>query len=412
MPTTVLMPALSPTMTEGNLIKWHKKEGDTITAGDLLAEIETDKATMEVEAVDEGILAKILITEGTENVRVNTPIAIIAEEGETIDLNQLTTPASAAPSPTAAVATEAGSPIATTPSSMAPKTSGQKAQEPNKRLFVTPLAKRMADLKGINLHTVKGSGPGGRIIKHDIEHYIPSAISTAAFSSLPGADFEDRPLSGMRKIIAKRLTESKQNIPHFYLSMDYEIDELLELRKKINHTAEYKVSVNDLMIKAVALALKKIPQANTAFIDGKIRYYPQADIAVAVAIEGGLVTPILRQAESKSLSLLSAEMKSLAERARSGKLLPEEYQGGSFSISNLGMFGVKNFQAIINPPQTCILAIGAGEQKPVIKNGVVVTGTVMNCTLSLDHRVIDGATGAEFLAYLKELIQNPLRLLL
>lgn len=402
MPVSVLMPALSPTMTEGNLVKWHKKEGDSVHAGDILAEIETDKATMEVEAVDEGVLGKILVNAGTEAVKVNTPIALITEEGESVE--NLTVPEIPSPNATTEplpVLLEC-MPTKNSPVALASATS-------SKRLFVTPLARRLASLKGIDLKTIQGSGPNGRIIKHDIEQYKPLTSSPIETAQSP---FTDLPLSGLRKIIAKRLTESKQEIPHFYLSMDYTIDALLDLRKQINTATDQKISVNDFMIKAVALALQKMPEVNVAFVDGKVRCYRHSDIAVAVAIEGGLVTPIIRQAETKSLSELSKEMKVLAERARAGKLMPEEYQGGSFSVSNLGMFGVKSFQAIINPPQACILAIGTGEQKALVQNGQLTIGTVMNCTLSLDHRVVDGAKGAEFLSCLKKLIEAPLQLLL
>lgn len=401
MPIQVLMPALSPTMTEGNLVKWHKNEGDSVKAGELLAEIETDKATMEVEAVDEGILAKILVPAGTDEVPVNKLIALILEEGE--DANALENiPIS--PMPTVAAPAAAPS-VEPEPS---PKTT--KSLEDN-RVFITPLAKRLAQHHNIEVSSIGGSGPKGRIIKVDVE----KALQNAAVSkpSISQGGYTDIKLNGMRKTIAKRLTESKQTIPHFYLSVECELDALLALRRQINELpgSTQKVSVNDFVIRACALALIKVPAANVTWHDTFVRQYHNADVAVAVAVEGGLVTPVVRSAEQKSLLDISTEVRSLAERARSGKLSPEEYQGGSFSLSNLGMYGVRDFSAIINPPQACILAIGAGEQRPIVKDGQLQVSTLMTCTLSVDHRAVDGALGAQFLQAFKEFIENPLMLI-
>lgn len=407
MPIQVLMPALSPTMTEGNLVKWLKNEGDKIKAGEIIAEIETDKATMEVEAVDEGILGKIVIPAGTEAVRVNALIAVILEDGE--DASSIKLPES--------VAEVSGAPkvnqphvasFSPPPSPSVPVSASMTADSKNNRIFATPLAKRIASQKGINLNHIQGSGPRGRIIKRDLEN--SKATSSACFVN---SAFEDIKLNGMRKTIAKRLTEAKQTIPHFYLTIDCEIDELLNFRSKLNAmpNAKVKFSVNDFVIRAVALALIDEPDANVTFHGDYLRRYSQADVCVAVAIEGGLVTPIVKAANLKSLSEISTEVKDLAEKARAGKLSPEAYQGGSFTISNLGMYGIKHFDAIINPPQACILAVGAGEQRPIVKNGTLVAANMMTCTLSIDHRALDGAVGANFLKALKAYIENPLSLL-
>ena len=440
MPIPILMPALSPTMTEGTLAKWHKQAGDSVTAGDVLAEIETDKATMEVEAVDEGVLARILVAEGTEDVAVNAPIAVLLEEGE--DEAALagfavaaapappTAPAQAAPLqavPAQAVPAQAVSAQAA-PAQAVPAPGGNGAAV-GERQFVSPLARRMAAQFGIDLSQLGGSGPHGRIIKADIEAFrggAPAAVPGVPAVSAPvpalvgsaqpivgEAPFDLVPNSNIRKVIARRLTESKQTIPHYYLNIDCEIDRLLEIRKELNNRDDgFKLSVNDFVIRAVALALAQVPAANASWTDAGIRRYHRADVAVAVAIEGGLVTPVVRGAESKGLKLISVEMKALAEKARAGKLMPEDYQGGTFSISNLGMFGIRDFAAVINPPQGGILAIGAGEQRPVVKDGALAVATVMTCTLSGDHRVIDGAVGAEFMAAFKKLIQDPLTMLL
>ncbi|HVJ43960.1 MAG TPA: pyruvate dehydrogenase complex dihydrolipoamide acetyltransferase [Dongiaceae bacterium] len=441
MPINILMPALSPTMTEGNLARWLKNEGDTVKAGDVLAEIETDKATMEVEAVDEGRIGKIVVPAGTEGVKVNEVIAVLLEEGE--DASALS---KAAPAPKPA-AKPAEAPAAkangTTPAPAAaapaapPQQIAASAAAPAKgdRIFASPLARRIATEKGIDLAALAGSGPHGRIVRHDVEEAIAKG-GTAKPAAQPGAApaaakappvsgaqgfgegaFDLVPHTNMRKTIARRLQESKQFVPHFYLTVDMEIDRLLKLREEINAASPkdgagaYKLSVNDFIIKACAVALKQVPTANASWSDDGVKMYKTADISVAVAIPNGLVTPIIRSAESKRLTDISNEMKSLAGRARDGKLKPEDYTGGSFSLSNLGMFGIKSFSAIINPPQGCILAVGAGQQQPVVRDGQLAVATVMSATLSVDHRVVDGAIGAEYLAALKKLIEQPLGML-
>jgi pyruvate dehydrogenase E2 component (dihydrolipoamide acetyltransferase) len=426
MPIDILMPALSPTMTEGKLAKWHKREGEEVKAGDIIAEIETDKATMEFEAVDEGRIGKILVAEGTEGVAVNTPIAVLLEEGESASAAAkpaAKAPAAAAPAAVAPAAAQV--PAAAAPAPVA----AAKSEAHGSRVFASPLARRLAAQAGIDLKAVTGSGPHGRIVKADIEKApkgtaaAPAAAGKAAapVASGPGArqladllkmPYRLEPLSGMRKTIARRLTESKQTVPHFYLTIDTEIDELLSLRKRLNDKTDAKISVNDFVIRAVALALKKVPTANASYDDSGMMYYDHADISVAVATPAGLITPIIKQAEGKGLTQIAGEMKDLAARARDGKLKPEEYQGGTFSISNLGMFGIKQFEAVINPPQGCILAIGAGEQRPIVKNGQVVPATIMTCTLSVDHRAVDGAVGAQFLQAFKGFIDDPLTMLL
>ena len=446
------MPALSPTMTEGTLVKWHKQEGDEIVAGDVIAEIETDKATMEVEAVDEGRLGKILVPEGTEGVPVNQPIAILLEEGE--DESALEglqqKPAVSAPeekreeraeAPRAEIA-EPVSAAATpsTPAAAAPATSAGQ-EKSGERIFVSPLARRMAEQAGLDLRQLKGSGPKGRIVKADVEAALagkplekaaarpaevapptaapapaaaPAGPGAKELADLLGLKYRQEPLTNMCRTIARRLSEAKQQVPHFYLTVDCEIDALLELRKQLNERTggEVKISVNDFVIRAAALALKQVPEANASFDESGLLFYEQADISVAVATPAGLITPIVKQAENKGLATIAREMKDLASRAREGKLKPEEYQGGTFSVSNLGMFGVRHFQAIINPPQGCILAVGAGEQRPVVKKGSLSIATVMSCTLSVDHRVVDGAVGAEFIAAFKKLIEDPITMLL
>ena len=427
MPISILMPALSPTMSEGNLAKWHVKEGDTVRSGDVIAEIETDKATMEVEAVDEGTIGKLVVAEGSEGVAVNEVIAWLLEEGE--DASSI--PAGgAAPAPAPAAPAPAAAPAA----AAAPAPTAAPAAAPaGGRVFASPLAKRMASQAGLDIGTLSGTGPNGRIVKADVQAALAGGAPTAAaaapvaaapapapaLSAAPSLDvpglpeFDEIPNSNMRKVIAKRLTESKQHAPHFYLTIDCEIDELLKVRKELNAKSDaYKLSVNDLVIRAAALALKKVPAANASWTENAIRIYRQVDISVAVAIEGGLITPVIRDAGSKGFKQISAEMKDLATRARDGKLMPEEFQGGTFSISNLGMFGIKDFCAVINPPQGAILAVGAGEQRAVVKDGALAIATVMSCTLSVDHRVVDGAIGAEFLAEFKKLIQDPLTMLL
>lgn len=423
MPINILMPALSPTMTEGNLARWLKKEGDAVKAGDVLAEIETDKATMEVEAVDEGVLAKILVPGGAQGVKVNDVIAVLTEEGE--DAAAVAAPAakSSAPPPAAAPAAPAATPAAAAkPAAAQPKSGG--------RVIASPLAKRIAALQGIDLSALKGSGPNGRIVKADVEKAPKGAAkpaaapqAAAAAPSISGAaqfgepEFDLIPHTSMRKTIARRLQESKQFVPHFYLTVDCQIDKLLKLREEVNAASPkdgpnaYKVSVNDFVVKASAIALMQVPAANASWSDDGVKMYKSADISVAVAIPGGLITPILRHAEKKRVTELSAEMKELAGRAKQGKLKPEEYTGGSFSVSNLGMFGIKDFSAVINPPQACILAVGAGEERAVVKNGQLAVANVMSCTLSVDHRAVDGAIGAEFLAAFKRLIEQPLGML-
>jgi pyruvate dehydrogenase E2 component (dihydrolipoamide acetyltransferase) len=420
MPVQILMPALSPTMTEGNLARWLKKEGDVVKAGQVLAEIETDKATMEVEAVDEGKILKILVPGGAQGVKVNTPIAVLAGEGEenlSVDavLAKLKPSPAPAASPAAANATAAPSAKPTASPATAPRSDGA-------RVFASPLAKRMAEQIGVDLKSVRGSGPSGRIVKSDVENakssggrpesYAPptQGIDARDYANKLGMAYQTLPNCSVRKVIAKRLTESKQLVPHFYLTIDCEIDELLSLRKSINEVAGSKVSVNDCVIRAVALAMKKVPASNASWTDDAILQYKDVDVSVAVATPNGLITPIIKKADTKTLAQISAEMKDLAQRAKDGKLRPEEFQGGGFSVSNLGMFGIKEFSAIINPPQSCILAVGAGEQRAVVKNGQLAVATVMTCTLSIDHRAVDGAVGAEFLAAFKPLIEKPYRL--
>ena len=435
MAVRVLMPALSPTMTEGNIAKWHKKEGDKIKSGDVLAEIETDKATMEVEAVDEGVLGRIVVPDGTQGVKVNTVIAVILEEGENasvlakMDLG-VAAPATPAAAPVALAAPAAPASVAA-PQAAAPQISAPAPTAPQERVFASPLARRMAEQSGVDLNALRGTGPHGRIVKADIEGALSSGAPARAPSaapmavpnyataplppSQPGVAYEDVPASNMRRVVAQRLQESKQQVPHFYLTIDCEIDALLKLRADLNARSDaYKLSVNDFVVRASALALRKLPKVNASWMGTAIRYYKTVDISVAVAVEDGLITPIIRNADQKGLVALSVEMKGLAARAREKpmKLQPHEYQGGTFSISNLGMYGIKQFDAIINPPQACILAVGAGEQRAVVKDGALAIATVMSCTLSVDHRVVDGAAGAEFLKVFKGLIDDPLTMLL
>jgi pyruvate dehydrogenase E2 component (dihydrolipoamide acetyltransferase) len=439
MPIQILMPALSPTMTEGNLAKWLKKEGDKIKAGDVIAEIETDKATMEVEAVDEGTLGKIVVASGTQGVKVNELIGLILEEGESADA--LAGPgAKAAPKPAAApapsapaakpAAAPASAPMAPASATPAPAAAKGNGHDQGARIVASPLAKRMALQAGIDLGRITGSGPHGRIVKADIDSALARGVPAGALAGRPQAapvaaaavagptPHHVVPHSMMRKVIAKRLTESKQTVPHFYLTVDCEIDALLKGRAALNAAAPekgegaYKLSVNDFIIKAAAMTLKKVPAANASWSDDGTVMYDRVDVSVAVAIPGGLITPIIFDAANKGLVQISAEMKALAAKARDGKLVPEEYQGGTFSLSNLGMFGIKQFEAVINPPQGCILAIGAGEQRAVVKNDQLAVATVMSCTLSVDHRVVDGAVGAEYMAAFKKLIEEPLGMLL
>lgn len=425
MPTEILMPALSPTMEEGKLAKWLVKEGDTVQSGDLLAEIETDKATMEFEAVDEGVIGKILVAEGAENVKVNTAIAVLLSDGESAaDIG--------APAEAPAAAAIAAPLAVTAPAAPAP---AAPAVTSGTRLFASPLARRIAADKGIDLATINGSGPHGRIVKADVEAAKPTAQVPTPAPTAPKAattlaagpsadaiakiyadrDYQEIPLDGMRKTIAARLTEAKQTIPHFYLRRDIKLDALLSFRSQLNKQLEargVKLSVNDFIIKACALALQTVPTANAVWAGDRVLQLKPSDVAVAVAIEGGLFTPVLRDSENKSLSALSSEMKDLAKRARDKKLAPHEYQGGSFAISNLGMFGIDNFDAVINPPHGAILAVGAGVKKPVVNaNGDLAVATVMSVTLSVDHRVIDGALGAELLNAIVDNLENPMGML-
>lgn len=428
MPTEILMPALSPTMEEGTLAKWLVKEGDVVSAGDLLAEIETDKATMEFEAVDEGTVGRILIPEGTESVKVNSPIAVLLAEGESeADIGSAAAVAETAPpEPAPEAAPPAPASAVPEPAASVPPTIPATGSEGN-RVFASPLARRIAADRGIDLNQVKGSGPKGRIVKADVEsaQALPAAPSAAPVPDAPGAEaikamfadreFEEVSLDGMRKVIATRLGEAKQTIPHFYLRRDIRLDELLGFRSQANRQLEargVKLSVNDFIIKACALALQAVPGANAVWAGDRIIKLKPSDVAVAVAVEGGLFTPVLRDAHLKSLSTLSTEMKELAALARDRKLAPHQYQGGSFAISNLGMFGIKNFDAVINPPHGSILAVGAGEKMPVVNDdGELDVATVMSVTLSVDHRVIDGALGAEFLSAVKTNLENPIGML-
>ncbi len=421
MPIEVLMPALSPTMTEGTLASWVKKEGDAVASGDVIAEIETDKATMEVEAVDEGVLGKIMVPEGSEGVPVNQLIALLLEDGE--DASALDGyEASSAPAPAAPAEAVSEAPSAATASAPA------AASASGERVFASPLAKRIAGQEGIDIGQVSGTGPHGRVIKADVEDALAKGVAKGGAANIATVsvgrnpvEYTEIPNSGMRKTIAKRLTESKQQVPHFYLSVDCELDALLASRKQMNDAAAkaagkdekpaYKLSVNDMVIKAVAMALREVPAANASWTDNAIQQYNNVDISVAVAMEGGLITPIVQNADQKGLAQISNEAKDLITRARTGKLQPSEYQGGGFSISNLGMYGIKNFNAIINPPQGCILAVGAGEERVVVKGGEFKAMTAMTVTLSCDHRVVDGAVGAEFLAAFKRYIESPVMML-
>lgn len=433
MPIEVLMPALSPTMEEGTLAKWLVKEGDTIQSGDLIAEIETDKATMEFEAVEEGVVGKILIAEGSEGVKVNTAIAVLLEDGESVD----DIGASAAPAAPAAAAAEVAPLAAETAAPAATPAPASPAAADGSRIFASPLARRIAADKGLDLGGITGSGPRGRIVKADVESATaaPKAAAAVAAASAPaaaapapagpssdqvarmyeGRAYEEVTLDGMRKTIAARLTEAKQTVPHFYLRRDIQLDALLKFRSQLNKQLEgrsVKLSVNDFIIKAVALALQAVPDANAVWAGDRVLKMKASDVAVAVAIEGGLFTPVLQDSELKSLSALSGEMKDLASRARDRKLAPHEYQGGSFAISNLGMFGIDNFDAIVNPPHAGILAVGAGAKKPVVgTDGELKVATVMSVTMSVDHRVIDGALGAQLLQAIVENLENPMVML-
>jgi pyruvate dehydrogenase E2 component (dihydrolipoamide acetyltransferase) len=448
MPINILMPALSPTMEKGNLAKWLKKEGDKVKSGDVIAEIETDKATMEVEAVDEGTIAKIVVPEGTQDVAVNDVIAVLAGDGEDVKAAgagaasappkaaaapEAPAAAKPAPAPAAAPAPKAAMPppaAAPTPQAAAPapQTNGQG------RIFSSPLARRLAKEAGIDVARINGSGPHGRVIARDVEQAksgkglkAPAAAPAGSPSIAPSmsdkqilalyepGSYEVIPHDGMRRTIAQRLTASTQTIPQFYLTMDCNIGLLVEAREQINAAAPkdkdgkpaYKLSVNDFVIKALALALQRIPNANVSWTDGGMLKHKYSDVGVAVAMPGGLITPIIRKAETKPVSVISAEMKDFAARARARKLKPEEYQGGTTAVSNLGMYGIKDFTAVINPPHATILAVGAGEQRPIVKNGKIEIAEIMSVTMTCDHRAVDGALGAELIGAFKRLIENP-----
>ena len=425
MSVDILMPALSPTMEEGTLSKWLVKEGDKVESGDLIAEIETDKATMEVEAIDDGIIGKILVSEGQESIKVNSPIAILLSEGENLSEN--------------AISTDSNKEIKKEAQKEVPKNKENVVQindiknndeisksisdnttesyfKPDKleRIFVSPLAKRIAKQRDIPLSSIKGSGPHGRILKIDVDNFDIKKIEYPSLHNLESNNFEIVKNSAMRKTIAERLVKSKNEAPHFYLSLDCNIDELLKVRKAINSKSndEYKISVNDMIIKASSVALLKVPKANASWENENTKYFNNTDISVAVAIEGGLITPIVKNVQSKGLLEISMDMKDLANKAKDGKLQPEEYLGGSFSISNLGMYGIKEFSAVINPPQGCILAVGSGEKRVIVINDEISIATIMTVTLSCDHRVVDGAVGAEFLSEFKNFIENPSLMLL
>jgi pyruvate dehydrogenase E2 component (dihydrolipoamide acetyltransferase) len=424
MATNILMPALSPTMTEGTLARWLKKEGDQVKAGEIIAEIETDKATMEVEAVDEGILGKILVPGGTAGVKVNDVIAVLVEPGEAVG-------AAPAAKPVAAPAAALAPAPVVAPAAQAPVAPAHAAPSSGDRAVASPLAKRMAQQAGLDLSRIQGSGPNGRIVKADVEAALAKAPAPQAAAPAPAARMPAAPVntaalgahsavphSTMRKVIARRLSDSKQNVPHFYVSMDIELHALLALRGQLNAASPkdgagaFKLSVNDMVIKAAAVTLRRLPKVNASWTDDATILYDDVDISVAVSIPDGLITPIIRKADQKGLVAISSEMKDLAARAKAGKLKPEEFQGGGFSISNMGMYGVRDFAAIINPPQAGILAVSAGEQRPVVKDGALAIATVMTCTLSVDHRIVDGALAAEWIAEFKRIVENPLSLML
>jgi pyruvate dehydrogenase E2 component (dihydrolipoamide acetyltransferase) len=426
MPIELKMPALSPTMEEGTLAKWLVKEGDTVASGDILAEIETDKATMEFEAVDEGTVAKILVADGTDGVKVGAPIAILAGEGESADAAASAAPKADSPPPAPPTATPEPKPDATPKGAPAPTPAPAPqpaAAEKGNRIKASPLAKRLAQAQGIDLANVKGSGPGGRIVRADLEGASGAAPVAAASSPSAAAPAPVEPgdiphevvkLSNMRKTIARRLTEAKQQIPHIYLTVDIQLDALLKLRGELNKGLEsrgIKLSVNDLLIKALAMALIEVPECNVSFAGDQLYKYSRADISVAVSIPAGLITPIIVGADTKAVSAISTEMKDLASRAKEGKLQPQEYQGGTASLSNMGMFGIKQFEAVINPPQGMIMAIGAGEKRPYVVNDTLKVATVMSATGSFDHRAIDGADGAKLMQAFKRLVENPLGML-
>ena len=419
MSVNILMPALSPTMEEGTLSKWLVKEGDIVESGDLIAEIETDKATMEVESIDDGTIGKILVNEGQESIKVNEPIAILLLEGETLSdiesMNEAKLPElirnldKIENKPKIDISSND-----TTKIDLVIDKNIVPVKQNKTRIFVSPLAKRLAKQMNIDLSLVSGSGPNGRILKYDIENFKNNKNLLQSEITLDNNNFELVKNSSMRKTIAERLVQSKNEAPHFYLSLDCNIDQLLKIRSLINLKSndQYKISVNDMIIKAASSALIKVPQANASWENDNTRYFKNTDISVAVAIDGGLITPIIKNVQSKGLLEISEDMKSLANKAKNGKLLPDEYIGGSFSISNLGMFGIKEFSAVINPPQGAILAVGSGEKRPIVVNDQVTIANMMTVTLSCDHRVIDGAVGAQLLSVFKDYIENPSLMLL
>jgi len=424
MSINILMPALSPTMEEGTLAKWLVKEGDEVKSGDLIAEIETDKATMEVEAVDEGVIGKILVSEGQESIKVNQPIAVLLEKDESLSDLVIENNVTDEPNEVIKETKVEISDVVVLNNEPKNKSVSEEANSKinnnlskssnSSRLFATPLAKRLAKQMDIDLSLLKGSGPNGRILKFDVENFKGDKKFNTNQVSISNDTSEIVKNSSMRKTIAERLVKSKNEAPHFYLSIDCNIEELLKARSSINSMSngEYKISVNDMIIKAASATLIKVPKANASWENENTRYFKNTDISVAVAIEGGLITPIVKNVESKGLQEISQDMKVLAQKAKEGKLMPEEYVGGSFSISNLGMYGIKEFSAVINPPQGCILAVGAGEQRAIVINNQISIATMMTVTLSCDHRVVDGAVGAEFLSKFKEFVENPSLMLL
>ena len=436
MSINITMPALSPTMEEGNLAKWLVNEGDTVSPGDVIAEIETDKATMEVESVDEGVVAKIIVPEGTEGVKVNAVIALLAEDGEDVSSIEVNAETTSTPEETPPAA-EPSEPAEAVNKAAAQDVNSPTVHDSGTRIFASPLARRIADQKGIDLASVAGSGPRGRIVKADVEGLSAGVSQSAASSTGTGVSitpsmsdetilslfeegtFEKKPHDGMRKVIAQRLTESAQTIPSYFITMECELDNLLSLRSQMNKAAKvddngkpvYKISVNDFIVKAMAMALQEVPMANASWTSTDRIYHKHSDVGVAVAVDDGLYTPIVRKAETKSLSMISAEVKDMAGRARNKKLQPQEYQGGCTAVSNLGMFGVREFTSIINPPHASIVSIGAGEKKPIVKDNQIVVGTLMAATFAFDHRVIDGALGAELASAFKRLVENPTAML-
>jgi pyruvate dehydrogenase E2 component (dihydrolipoamide acetyltransferase) len=405
-PIEILMPQVAPSMTEGNIIRWTKKVGEAVKKGEILLEIETDKALVEVEAQHDGVLGKILVPEGSNGVKVESPIALLAVNGESPA--SLGAAAPAAKAPAAAAKTAAAAPAAPVPAA-APA----PAPEPREgRVFASPLARRIAKEMNVDLARIAGSGPNGRVLKADVEAASRAAPAVARAPEIIGPAWEEIPHSSVRRVIAQRLGEAKRNIPHFYLTIDCNVDALLDARKQINDLIEgSKLSVNDFVIKAAALTLRKFPAVNASWTDNAIRRYRDVDISVAVATPNGLITPVVRSADRKSLGRISVEMKELSERAKLGRLRPEEFQGGGFTISNLGMYGIREFAAIINPPQACILAVGSAEQRPVVRDGALAVASMMTCTLSVDHRAVDGALGSEFLAAFKKVIEAPIAML-